>query len=194
MKKTFCFILCVGLVSVASAATKKNQTPAEEAPTLPMTQLLNSFSVYLDNTTFDNGGDDDETYSGIRLAYDRSFGKWQYGYYSFHASLACAQKKKDGAETTLSTVLLGADANLKLSDQAYAYAGPRLGTTQIKWEVDGGDDDSVNRFNYGLEAGVRYFVNDRWNIQASFRYTKYQEKDDAKPTSTSFSIGGGYAF
>lgn len=198
MKKTLALALCLGTVSVASAATKKQvsqpTTPAvATAPCLPMTEHLNSFSVYYDHTTLDVGGDRDGKYPGLRIAYDRSFGQWKYGYFSFHASLAYGGAEKDGVDETLYGALLGVDGNLKLNDNVYVFAGPRVGLSEF--EAEGGDwDMSESLYTYGIEFGVRYFVNDKWSVQASYRFQKYQEKDDMDFTSSSLSIGVGWAF
>ncbi len=199
MKKTLAFALCLSMVSVASAATKKKAsrpaTPAvATAPCLPMTEHRNSFSVYYDHTTLDAGAGDDGKYPGIRIAYDRSFGQWKYGYCSFHASLAYGGAEEDGVDETLYGALLGVDGNLKLNDKIYVYAGPRLGLSEFEQEGGIGGDVSESLYTYGIEFGVRYFVNDRWNVQASYRFQKYQEKDDMELTSSSLSIGAGWAF
>lgn len=73
---------------------------------------------------------------------------------------------QDGPDTVLFSVAPYVNANHKVNERLWLYAGPHLGLAYL----DFSSDDAV-AIEYGLHGGARYWVDPRTSVFGELRYT-----------------------
>lgn len=207
MKATY-FLLAVGALwaalpaSAARATERQREVEPTPAPlTLsPQGEFRNCIDYGLQLSDMDWDGADGlpSTLFGVRFAFDHVIGSLGKEHtWSLMGSLGYGSGSKGDLDVDLFSVNVGANLNFKVSPSTYIFVGPRVGVSSFSIDTPhgGGDDDNAKQF--GLTAGVRFFVGEsgQHSLELGLNHSLYKMDDsEVDPTATSLFLGGSFAF
>lgn len=134
--------------------------------------------------SFDMGDDDDSKRSSFNLS-------TTYNYFAMDTLSVGGtftwQHDGNGTETNWYFLYARTDYYFAASDTLAPYAGPHLGIIYYKYGDDGEDDSA---FLYGLQVGVKYFVQENMSLNVEGTWDLYTVADsDQDVTVLSLKVG-----